>query len=138
MNMTVSFGEGLKVDVNTGDFVIPTDQAIHAGGNGTAPEPFAYFLASLASCAGIYVLSFCKQRGIPTDDIVIAQRPVFDPSTRMISDIHLEIQLPDHFPDQYRKAVVRSAEQCAVKKHLERPPRFHVGTTKVGNAPSDV
>ncbi len=130
--MHVTFGDGLKVNVDTGNFIIPTDQHVSAGGNGSAPEPFTYFLASLASCAGIYVLSFCKQRNLDPSGIEIRQEPVFDPASRMISDIRLDIHLPDSFPEKYRKAVIRSAEQCAVKKHLQQPPSFHISTVKPG------
>ncbi len=132
MCMKVTFSDGLKVDVDTGTFTIPTDQAVASGGNGSAPEPFTYFLASLASCAGIYILSFCRQRGIDTSDISITQTPVFNPETRMISDIKLDIHVPESFPDKYRKALIRAAEQCAVKRHLHQPPAFQIQTVKAG------
>lgn len=128
--MHVTFGDGLKVNVDTGNFIIPTDQQVAAGGNGSAPTPFTYFLASLASCAGIYVLSFCKQRKLDPSGIEIRQEPVFNPVSRMISDIRLDIHLPESFPEKYRKAVIRAAEQCAVKKHLQKPPAFHIRTVK--------
>jgi putative redox protein len=72
------------------------------------------------------VLSFCKQRGLPTDNIRIIQRMDMNPVTHMIEHIELDIQLPPDFPEQYKDAVVRSAELCAVKKHLENPPAFDV------------
>jgi len=131
-HMKVTFGDGLKVNVDTGSFIIPTDQQVAAGGNGSAPEPFTYFLASLASCAGIYVLSFCRQRGIDPEGIEILQKPVFNPETRMISDIHLEVLLPEAFPDKYRKAIMRAVDQCAVKRHILTPPAFHIRTVKAG------
>ncbi len=93
---------------------------------GSAPAPFGLFLASIGTCAGIYVLSFCKQRGLPTDNIRIIQRMDMNPATHMIEHIELDIQLPPDFPEQYKDAVVRSAELCAVKKHLENPPAFDV------------
>ncbi len=132
MTMKVTFPEGLKVDVDTGSFTIHTDQAIAAGGTASAPEPFAYFLASLASCAGIYILSFCRQRGIDTTDISITQTPEFNPETRMISDIKMDIHVPESFPDKYRKALIRAADQCAVKRHLHNPPEFQIRTRKAG------
>jgi len=100
-----------------------------AGGQDSAPAPFSLFLASIGTCAGIYVLSFCRQRGVPTEGIRIVQRMENNPATRMISKIELEIQLPPEFPEKYKDAVIRAADQCAVKKHLENPPQFDVFTT---------
>ncbi len=76
------------------------------------------------------MLGFCRQRGLPTEGIRLVQRMESDPATRMISKIELEIQLPPSFPEKYKDAVIRSAEQCAVKKHIENPPQMVV-TTKV-------
>ncbi len=92
------------------------------------PPPFATFLASLGACAGIYVLGFCRQRGLPTDGIRIVQRMDPDPRTGMIGSIGLDIEVPPGFPAKYHDALVRAASQCAVKKHLEAPPRFDVRT----------
>lgn len=120
MDMMVSFPGNRKVDVQYGPFTIKTDQAEMAGGDGSAPEPFAYFLASLAACAGIYVLSFCQRRGIPTENVRIAQR--LEPSDEGgIGAIHLDIEVPPEFPEQYRDALVRAASGCAVKKFIEHP-----------------
>ena len=91
--------------------------------------PFSTFLASLGTCAGIYVLGFCRQRGIPTDGIRLLQRMESDPQTGLISRVSLDIQLPPAFPEKYREAVIRSAEQCAVKKHFEHPPVIDVSTS---------
>lgn len=132
MDMNVTFSDGLKVNVDTGTFTISTDQAVAAGGDGSAPDPFTYFLASLAACAGIYILSFCKQRDIDPSEISITQTPVFNPETRMISDIKLDIHVPEFFPDKYRKALIRAADQCAVKRHLHQPPAFQIQTLKTG------
>ncbi len=123
MEMQIVFPGGQRVDAITGNMVIKTDQ------NGTAPAPFGLFLASIGTCAGIYVLSFCEQRGLPTDDIRIIQRMSVDPLTRMIDQIELDIQLPPDFPEKYKDAVIRSANLCAVKKHLESPPAFSVYTS---------
>lgn len=137
MSMNVTFPDGLKVNVDTGSFTIHTDQSIAAGGDGSAPEPFAYFLASLASCAGIYILLFCRQRGIDTTGISITQTPVFNPETRMISDIKMDIHVPESFPDKYRKALIRAADQCAVKRHLQKPPAFQIQTVKPGETEAE-
>lgn len=125
MEMEIVFPGGAQVDAVSGNMVIATNQ------DGSAPAPFGLFLASIGTCAGIYVLGFCRQRGLSTDGITIMQRMHTDPATRMIQHIDLDIIVPPEFPEKYHAALIRSAEQCAVKKHLERPPTFAV-RTKVG------
>jgi len=128
MDMIIDFPQGLRVDAHLGEQVISTDQPVRAGGSGSAPAPFALFLASIGTCAGIYVLSFCRQRGLSTEDIRIVQKMESDPFSGTIRNISLEIQVPPDFPQKYHDALVRSANQCAVKKHLENPPKFLVHT----------
>ncbi len=131
MEMVIDFPGGDRVDAHFGPYTIPTDQPSMGGGEGSAPTPFAVFLSSLGTCAGIYVLGFCKQRGLSTDGIRIVERALGDPVRRgMVGTIQLEIQVPPEFPEKYYNALVRSAEQCAVKKHFEYPPSFEI-TTKV-------
>jgi len=122
--MIIDFPGNARVDAHFGQFTVKTDQPPEA----TAPTPFATFLASIGTCAGIYVLGFCKQRGLSTDGIRIRQRMHSNPFTGLVGKIDLEIQVPDDFPEKYRPALVRSAEQCAVKKHFENPPEFNVYT----------
>jgi len=124
--MIVDFPGGARVDAHFGDFVVPTDQPAAGGGQGSAPTPFATFLSTIGTCAGIYVLGFCQQRGIPTDGIRLIQRMQVDPATRLVRDVHVTIELPPTFPEKYVDAVVRAADQCAVKKHFEHPPVIHV------------
>ena len=126
MEMTVSFPGGARVDAAFGGFTVHTDQPAHGGGDGSAPTPFATFLASIGTCAGIYVLGFCKQRDLPTDGIRIVQSLDVDRSSGMVAKVRLAIHVPSSFPAKYHSALVRSAEQCAVKKHLENPPEFDV------------
>ncbi len=126
--MTITFPGGARVDAQVGPFTIKTDQPQHGGGEGSAPAPFALFLASIGTCAGIYVLGFCTQRGLPTEGIEIVQRTESDPGTRMIAKVHLDIKVPASFPEKYHEALIRAANQCAVKKHLEHPPSFEVRT----------
>ena len=126
MEMIVTFPGGARVDAQFGSHTIATDQPPQAGGADSAPAPFALFLASIGTCAGIYVLGFCRQRGIPTDGIRLVQRMRTDPLTRLVSDVQVTIELPEGFPEKYADAVVRAAEQCAVKKHFERPPVIRV------------
>ena len=126
MEMEITFPDGARVDARLGPFTIQTDQPAAGGGEGSAPTPFALFLASLGTCAGIYVLGFLRQRGLSTDGVRLVQRAVRNPSTGMTERVEIEILLPAGFPEKYREAVVRSAEQCAVKKHLEAPPAIEV------------
>jgi ribosomal protein S12 methylthiotransferase accessory factor len=126
--MVITFPGGARVDASFGPFTVRTDQPPQGGGEGSAPTPFATFLASIGTCAGIYVLGFCRQRGLPTDNIRLVQRIEADPITHLISHVSLEIHVPADFPEKYRPALIRSAEQCAVKKHLENPPKFAVTT----------
>ncbi len=129
MEMIIDFPGGARVDAHFGEFTVATDQPPSGGGQGSAPTPFATFLSTIGTCAGIYVLGFCRQRGIPTEGIRLVQRMVTDPATRLVSDVQVTIELPVGFPERYRDAVVRSAEQCAVKKHFEHPPVIHVEST---------
>jgi len=137
MDMIVDFPKNLRVDAHFGDQTISTDQSVLAGGDGSAPAPFSLFLASIGTCAGIYVLGFCKQRGLSTENIRIIQRLQSNPMTGMIGNIELEIQVPPEFPEKYYDALVRSANQCAVKKHLGTPPKFDVCTKVTEAMPAD-
>jgi ribosomal protein S12 methylthiotransferase accessory factor len=128
MEMTVDFPGGARVDAHFGDFTVQTDQPRQGGGEGTAPTPFATFLASVATCAGIYVLGFCRQRDLPTRGIRLVQALEVDRGTGLVNRIRLDIHVPPDFPEKYRPALIRAAEQCAVKKHLEHPPSFAVTT----------
>lgn len=131
MDLVVNFPGGKKVDAHYKGFTIKTDQPILGGGENSAPAPFDLFLASLATCAGIYVLSFCQQRNIATDDIKIVQKILPSETGRGIGTIAMEIQLPSDFPEQYKEAVIRAAELCAVKKLMESPPKFNIYTKTV-------
>ncbi|GAB4326987.1 MAG: OsmC family protein [Calditrichia bacterium] len=131
MEMIIDFPGGLKVDAHFGPYTVHTDQPGPNCEPGSAPTPFAVFLASLGTCAGIYVLGFCKQRGLPTEGIRIVQRMYSNPFTGLVGKFKLEIQVPPTFPEKYRDALVRSASQCAVKKHFENPPEFDIVTEVV-------
>jgi len=119
MDITIRFPGGKRVDADLGAHVVHTDQPVSGGGEDSAPAPFDLFLASLATCAGIYVLGFCQARGIPTDGISLVQHASAETIT-------LELELPASFPERYRDAVVRAAEGCKVKKLLAHPPAITV------------
>jgi ribosomal protein S12 methylthiotransferase accessory factor len=131
MEMVIDFPGGAKVDAHFGPYTIQTDQKTADGGEGSAPTPFEVFLASLGTCAGIYVLGFCRKRGIPTEGIRIIQRSHPNPTTGMVEKVELEIQVPPSFPREYYSALIRSAELCKVKKTLEQPPQFEIVTKEI-------
>ena len=121
--MTVSFPGGKKVMAHYDGFDIATDQCIDSGGEGTAPEPFDFFLASLATCAGYYVLKFCEGRGISTEGVSLHQSTERNEDKKLVQ-IDIRIQVPPGFPEKYLKALVRAANTCAVKKTLADPPQI--------------
>ena len=125
MDMKITFPGGKKVDATYKGFTIRTDQPVSAGGEGSALEPFSYFLVSLGTCAGYYTLSFCQQRNISTNGIQLILRTEKNEVTHMINTVHIEIQVPNSFPEKYNTALIKATEACAVKKHLETPPKIH-------------
>jgi ribosomal protein S12 methylthiotransferase accessory factor len=132
MEMVIDFPGGARVDAHFGPYTVMTDQPPQGGGEGSAPSPFALFLASLGTCAGIYVLGFCRQRGLPTEGIRIVQRMGFNPTSGKLDRVDMDIQVPATFPEKYHEALIRSASQCAVKKQLEQPPTIEVKTSVQG------
>lgn len=129
MDMQITFPGGKRVDAQYKGFDIQTDQSIGNGGDSSAPAPFDLFLASLGTCSGIFVLSFCQKRKIPTDNIRIIMRTEKPPEKNMIEKITIEIILPKEFPERYLGAVRQSADLCSVKKHIQQPPDFEITTT---------
>lgn len=126
--MKIVFGGNKKINAEFNGFTVYTDQPVHGGGDGTAPAPFELFLASLGTCAGIYVKGFCDSRGISSEGIEINQSMVYDPIKQKIGKIVLDIIVPPSFPEKYHAAVVAAANHCAVKKTMQDPPEFEVKT----------
>lgn len=126
MEMLITFPGGKKVDSHYKGFTVHTDQPIEEGGTHTAPEPFDLFLASIGTCAGIYVASFCSERGIDPKQVRLVLRFDRNETTHMVSTIYIDIRVPRDFPEKYKKALIRSAQLCFVKKHLESPPQFQI------------
>ncbi len=129
MDMEIFFPGNKKVYARYKGFVIETDQPVSAGGDNSAPAPFDLFIASIGTCAGIFVLSFLQQRGLSTEGAGVYLSREADPTSHLVTKITLEIKLPADFPDKYRDAIVRAVEQCTVKRHLEKPPVFETFTT---------
>jgi len=124
-NMEITFPGGVAVEAHFEGTTIRTDQPVRHGGGGTAPAPFELFLASIGTCAGFYALRFCQEREIPTEGMSVSMAWERNPDTKLISDIRIQISLPPGFPEKYRTAVVRAADQCTVKKHLLEAPAIH-------------
>jgi putative redox protein len=124
MEMIIDFPGGSRVDAHFRGFTVPTDQPPIS----SAPMPFDLFLASIGTCAGIYVLGFCRQRNLPTEGIQIIQHVHSNQATGMVDEIDLDILVPPSFPEKYYDSLIRSAELCKVKKHLEKPPKFRIAT----------
>jgi putative redox protein len=120
----VFFPGGKRVDARMGGMVVRTDQTKENGGEETAPEPFQLFLASIATCAGIYALEFCQAREIPTEGMALTLSYEFDEKKQVCERLKIDLKLPDGFPEKYKKAVVRVMDLCSVKKTMMQPPEF--------------
>ena len=126
--MIVTFPGGKRVDAEYGGFTFHTDQPPEGGGAGSAPPPFDLFLASIATCAGIYVKGYCDSRGLATENLGLEMHIEREPEKHRVARLVLEIKLPEGFPEKHREAIIRAADLCAVKKHILNPPAFEIRT----------
>ena len=126
MEMEILFPGGKKVNSTYKGFVIETDQSKDEGGEGSAPEPYDLFLASIGTCAGIYVLIFCQERNINTEKLKIGLEFHRNDKTHLIEKINIRIVLPPEFPEKYKPAIIRTAELCTVKRNMANPPEFNI------------
>lgn len=124
--MEITFPGGKKVAADWHGFTIMTDQPASAGGEGSAPSPFDLFLASLGTCAGIFVLGFIQSRGLSTEGLKIVQSMDWDAEAHRMRKISFRVVLPPGFPEKYKGAVIKAAEQCLVKRTLHAPPEFEI------------
>jgi len=124
--LTITFPGGKRVDAQAGAHHISTDQPRSVGGDDTAPSPFTLFLASLGTCAGIYVLSFCQARGIDPTGVTLTQRVERDRETGALRALVIDVHVPGEFPAQYRQPLVRAASACAVKNAIAAQPEFRI------------
>ncbi|HEY3448925.1 MAG TPA: OsmC family protein [Myxococcales bacterium] len=130
--LVVTFPGGKKVNAEYHGNVLKTDQTTENGGEGSAPEPFTLFLASIGTCAGIYVLGFCQARKIDATGVRLTQKMEWDEATHVLKKVWIEIHVPPSFPAKYHDALVRSADGCAVKKAIQAQPVFDVRTVVDG------
>lgn len=126
MEITVDFLDNLRLEAKFDDFTITTDQPIRYKGDGTAPSPFDYFLASSALCAAYFVKVYCLSRDIPTDDIRVSQNNVIDPENRYNQSFQIQIEMPASISDRDRAGIIRSADRCTVKKVIQQGPEFRI------------
>lgn len=129
--MKVTFPGGLRVDAEYKGKLIQTDQPVYQGGEGSAPAPFDLFLASIATCAGFYVLVFCQKRGISAENASVLMKTIRNPESKMIEKILIEVHLPSDFPEKYKSAVLKAVDICSVKAHIINPPEFELNA-KIG------
>lgn len=127
--MEITFDGGKVVTAHTHGHSIKTDQPLDNGGGNTAPAPYELFLALIGTCAGIYVKSFCDNRGIPSEGIKIIQSYVWNKETGLPLNIKLDINLPAGFPEKYKASLIHVAELCKVKKSIANPPVFEIVTS---------
>ena len=126
--LVVTFPGGKKVNAEYRGHVLATDQTQENGGEGSAPEPYTLFLASIGTCAGIFVLGFCQARKIDAAGVRLTQTMEWDEATHVLKKVSLQIHVPASFPAKYHDALVRSADGCSVKKAIQAQPVFDVRT----------
>lgn len=124
MEINVRFLENLRLEASFDDFTITTDQPIRYKGDGSAPSPFDYFLASSALCAAYFVKVYCLARNIPTDDIRISQNNSIDPENRYNQTFGLKVELPEDLPERHHQGIVKAMDRCTVKKVIQTGPEF--------------
>lgn len=120
----VFFPGGKRVDAKVGEMVIYTDQSREHGGEGSAPDPFTFFLASIGTCAGFYALGFCQTRGIAVDGMSLSLGYEWNDNKKACERLDIHLKLPDGFPEKYREAILKAMDQCTVKRHILHPPEF--------------
>jgi len=131
MQMEVVFPGNKKVNAIYKGFTVETDQPRDEGGDGSAPEPFDLLLASIGTCAGVYVVYFCEERGIDTTGIKMTLQFERNEKKHLVEEVRIHIDLPPGFPPKYKTAVVKTAGLCTVKRNILNPPRFSI-TAEIG------
>ena len=128
MEINVRFLENLRLEAKFDDFTVTTDQPIRYKGDGSAPSPFDYFLASSALCAAYFVRVYCLARKIPTEDIRLSQNNIIDPENRYAQIFKIDVELPESISQRDREGILRSIDRCTVKKVIQQTPDFQIET----------
>ncbi len=126
MEIKVNFLDNLRLEAKFDDFTVVTDQPIRYKGDGSAPSPFDYFLASSAMCAAYFVKVYCLSRDIPTENIRLSQNNIVDPENRYNQIFKIQVELPEDISDKDRQGILRSIERCTVKKVVQTGPEFQI------------
>ena len=126
MEIKVNFLDNLRLEAKFDDFTVTADQPIRYKGDGSAPSPFDYFLASSALCAAYFVKVYCKARDIPTDDIRLSQNNIVDPEDRYNQIFQIQVELPESISEKDRAGILRSIDRCTVKKVVQTGPEFKI------------
>ncbi len=126
MEIKVNYLDNLRLEAKFDDFTVISDQPIRYKGDGSAPGPFDYFLASSAMCAAYFVKVYCNTRNIPTDNIRLSQNNIVDPEDRYKQIFRIQVELPEDISDRDRQGIVRSIERCTVKKVVQAGPDFQI------------
>ncbi len=124
MEIKVNFLDNLRLEAKFDDFTVVADQPIRYKGDGSAPGPFDYFLASSALCAAYFVKLYCNTRNIPTDNIRLSQNNIVDPEDRYKQIFKIQVELPADISAKDRQGILRSIERCTVKKVVQTGPDF--------------
>jgi ribosomal protein S12 methylthiotransferase accessory factor len=124
MEIKVNFLDKLRLEAKFDDFTVVADQPIRYKGDGSAPGPFDYFLASSALCAAYFVKLYCQTRNIPTDNIRLSQNNIVDPENRYNQIFKIQVELPADMSDKDRQGILRSIDRCTVKKVVQTGPEF--------------
>lgn len=130
MEINVNFLDNLRLEAKFDDFTVITDQPIRYKGDGSAPSPFDYFLASSALCAAYFVRVYCLSRDIPTDNIRLSQNNIVDPENRYNQIFKIQVELPESISAKDREGILRSIDRCTVKKVVQTGPDFQVETVE--------
>lgn len=137
MQVNVRFLDNLRLEASFDDFSIITDQPVRYKGDGTAPSPFDYFLASSALCAAYFVKLYCSARDIPTEDIQVTQNNLVDPDNRYHQDFVIQIDLPETISEKDRQGILSAMDRCTVKRVIQNTPKFNIEAKEaLGDAPS--
>ncbi|MBM6549780.1 OsmC domain/YcaO domain-containing protein [Marinomonas ostreistagni] len=128
MEIKVNFLDNLRLEAKFDDFTVVADQPIRYKGDGSAPSPFDYFLASSALCAAYFVKVYCKARDIPTEDIRLSQNNIIDPENRYNQTFQINVELPEYISEKDRQGILRSIDRCTVKKVVQQGPEFNIET----------
>ena len=124
MEIKVNYLDNLRQEAKFDDFTVIADQPIRYKGDGSAPGPFDYFLASSALCAAYFVKVYCAARDIPTENIRLSQNNIVDPENRYKQIFKIQVELPADISDKDRQGILRSIDRCTVKKVIQNNPEF--------------